>query len=434
MDTWQEEAAERIEEIRKGDFTLTILMPNGQPASGMAIYIKQTRHDFCFGTCVSAQYLGGESEDSKKYEDFILKHFNTIVFENELKWEFTEPEQGKENFSEAGKIWAFAQKNHLRVRGNCLLWGVPSHIQAWVRHLSPENLKESMLRHLQNTVSRYAGRLIAWDVFNELLDGAYYADVLGEQNLYEFFQKVKSMDPHTPLFLNEYGILDNEEKQGRYLQLVQRLQRNGVEIGGLGIQEHAAERFSFGASGLLFSTDAQTVPFLPEDVLRCWDYLGTSRLPIYMTELSFRSPNEERKAAALETCFRLAFSHPNIRGIILWGFWENNHWLGKDAALVNADWQCLPAGNILRKLLLEEWNTSTTEIADEKGEIKFRGFFGDYRIEGQLPSGEKITGETKCLASQRSARVMLSFAQEEEKKTTPVAQEETIQTVPEKTN
>jgi hypothetical protein len=114
-------------------------------------------------------------------------------------------------------------------------------------------------------------------------------------------------------------------------------------------------------------------------------------LPIHFTEVSARSADEGRRANALEDFYRTAFSHPAVEAIVLWGFWERAHWIGRDAALVAADWSMLPAGKrIFEDLLAREWMTDVTGITDADGMIRFRGFFGTYRIESPDFQGSTV--------------------------------------------
>ncbi|MFH1067470.1 MAG: hypothetical protein V1746_06180, partial [bacterium] len=108
------------------------------------------------------------------------------------------------------------------------------------------------------------------------------------------------------------------------------------------------------------------------------------------TGLSFRTPDEQRKARALEIGYRLAFSHPSVKAIILWGFFEKTHWMGREASLVDKDWNLLPAGEMLKKLLLKEWRTVFETTTDIASNVKFRGFFGTYLIQATDPNGKTL--------------------------------------------
>jgi len=390
MADWKEEANARIERVRKGDFELSITGADGKPLPLARIHIRQIRSAFHFGTAITAGIAPG-SADWTEYEKFILGHFNTLVCENAMKWYATEKKQGVTSYEDADRLMAFAEKHRLAMRGHCLFWSKPKFIEPWVQSLSTMELQAAVETRLGDIVPRYRGRMIAWDVNNEMLDGSFFQDRLGPEARATLFKKASALDPATPLFVNEYGVLDNDAKLKKYAELIESLQKQGAPVGGIGIQEHAGERFIKAAddekADLLQPERAHWAPLVPADVWRRLDELGKFNLPIHLTEISVKTPGQERRADALEALLRVGYAHPNVEAIMLWGFWEKAHWLGRDAALVSADWKLLPAGQRLHKILLEEWRTTTTATADTAGAAKFRGFFGTYEITAEDAGG-----------------------------------------------
>jgi hypothetical protein len=95
---------------------------------------------------------------------------------------------------------------------------------------------------------------------------------------------------------------------------------------------------------------------------------------------------------------------------MLWGFWEKRHWLGKDAALVDAQWNLLPAGERIRRLVQEEWRTRTGGRADDSGRFRFRGFQGDYEVEVLTADGSKLRGTARLARSGAGVAVRLDRA------------------------
>jgi hypothetical protein len=73
------------------------------------------------------------------------------------------------------------------------------------------------------------------------------------------------------------------------------------------------------------------------------------------------------------------FSHPNVGGVMLWGFWEGRHWR-PDAALFERDWTPRPAARAWMDLVHREWKTDLTLTTDERGNARARGFCGDYDL------------------------------------------------------
>ena len=61
--------------------------------------------------------------------------------------------------------------------------------------------------------------------------------------------------------------------------------------------------------------------------------LAELELPIWVTELDVSHDNEWAKAKHLSYALRAAFSHPSVEGIILWGYWDQRHWRGRQGFL-----------------------------------------------------------------------------------------------------
>ena len=132
-------------------------------------------------------------------------------------------------------------------------------------------------------------------------------------------------------------------------------------------------------------------PLTPTIFLNALNRLYTETgLPIHLTEVSAKMPDATQRAEALDLLFRLGFSHQAVQAIILWGFGEKTHWMGADAALVNADGSLNAAGQRISHLLREEWTTSGTAATGVDGRLAFHGFFGSYTLKITLPDGRQV--------------------------------------------
>lgn len=391
-------ADDRIARIRQGDLAVHVLDPQRRPLAGRPIHIRQSASDFYFGTCISADPASSDAHE-QAYLQYIRARFTALVCENAMKWYAIGKEPGAMDFARADQLLQFARQNRLAMRGHCLFWSKQRFVQQWVQDLSDADLRQAIDRHLEAVVGRYRGQLIAWDVYNEMLDGSYYESRLGQDIAAHFFRRAHQIDPRTPLFVNEYNIIDSDARTEKLIQLIARLRDAGAVIGGIGIQEHAAERFSGRPTppDPLHPERANMPPVDAEGMLRRLDRLGELGLPIHLTEISFCTPDAQQRAEALETFLRLAYSHPAVKAIMLWGFWEQRHWLGPSAALVDGHWNNLPAGQRLDQLLLQDWRTHLTAMTDAGGIARFRGFFGRYEIEGQEVTLTETQPSAQCV-------------------------------------
>jgi GH35 family endo-1,4-beta-xylanase len=327
-----------------------------------------------------------------------------------MKWYATDKEGAAFDFEAGDKLLDWADKHAMRMRGHCLFWDRQKFVQPWVDALAAKDLQQQMEQRLQRLLGHYADRVTCWDANNEMLDGGFFADKLGDDICAWIFREAARLSPRTPLFVNEFAILGNEEKTARYVELVARLREQGAPVGGIGIQEHACERLLVGDGAKTAADETiERVELLPvsyAQAMQALDTMAAFGLPIHLTEISSKHADPERAADGREALYRIGFSHPGVELILLWGFWEKAHWLGRQAALVGADWEVLPAGQRLKRLLLEEWHTSVRAPL-VGGAAAFRGFYGSYEVLLQLPNGQTSTHEVRFDRGQTTADIQL---------------------------
>ena len=410
---WRAEAEHRIERLRKGDLTVEVRGRDGACVKNARVEYRLEHHAFRFGTAIAFAPFADAGEAGQHYRRFILEHLNCLVCENEMKWYANEAERGCEDYAAADALLAFAEQNDLAMRGHCLFWEKEEHAQRWLRTLDRPELRAAMERRLTASVGRYAGRLLAWDVNNEILDGSFYRERLGPDASAWMFKEAARLDPKTPLFVNEYGILGEPEKTERYLALIRGLQESGAPVGGIGIQSHDCDRFAPDGRARLAPGDRPSWllsrPLTPAAFLATLDRLHTETgLPIHLTEISAKTPDADRRGEVLEMLFRLGFSHPAVEAILLWGFGALTHWLGPDAALMNADGTLTAAGSRISHLLREEWTTRGNGVSAADGQLAFRGFYGRYTLRVGAPDGRETLREVALTRSAPSAAVQLA--------------------------
>jgi GH35 family endo-1,4-beta-xylanase len=410
---WRSEADSRIERLRKGDLVVEVRGHDGAPLNDAHVEYRLKRHSFLFGTAIAYAPFADPGDDGRHYRQFILDHFSALVCENEMKWYATEAERGREDYAPADALLAFADQHGLAMRGHCLFWELEEHVQPWLRALDPSELRAAMERRLTATVSRYAGRLVSWDVNNELLYGRFYRERIGPDATAWMFREAAQLDPKTPLFVNEFGILGEREKTERYLELIRDLRARGAQVGGIGIQSHDCDRLAVDGHAVLAPGERPhwllRTPLTPEAFLATLDLLNAeTRLPIHLTEVSVKFPDVTRRADLLEMLFRLGFSHEAVQAIMLWGFGAKTHWMGPDAALMNADSTLTPAGSRISRLLRDEWSTRGNGVTGADGRLAFRGFYGSYAMGVRAPGGREIVQEVRLTKTAPTAAVRLT--------------------------
>jgi hypothetical protein len=132
---WRKEAAERIEKYRKGDLKIKVVDAKGKPVSQAEVAVRMKRNAFNWGTATSSQRLLDEKDsDSKIYRDTLLKYFNQVVFENELKWVVWSKMSTEEKGVNTKKAIQWLRKNDMSIRGHVMVWPSWQH--------SPKNFSE----------------------------------------------------------------------------------------------------------------------------------------------------------------------------------------------------------------------------------------------------------------------------------------------------
>ena len=191
------------------------------------------------------------------HHDLLLRHFNSLTAENEMKYALTEPEEGKFSFEKADAVVAMAREMGVKIRAHAPVW----HNQTpdWMyqdgdRPAAPELIYERIDAHSKVLCDRYGRDVYAWDVVNEATrDGEFDPEKFpGESPVYRnsdnfrlcgagFIEAAfRSMDRYAPdaqLFYNDYSECV-PEKRDRIIRLIRDLREKGCRVDGIGMQQH----------------------------------------------------------------------------------------------------------------------------------------------------------------------------------------------------
>jgi hypothetical protein len=115
------------------------------------------------------------------------------------------------------------------------------------------------------------------------------------------------------------------------------------------------------------------------DVIDIFDRFSKFGLPIESTELSINLHDRELQAHYLRDYMTAAFSVPQVKDIILWGFWQKRHWR-PEAGIFADDWTARPAAQVWTDLTQKQWHTNVTVPLAAGGQGTVRGFFGTYSV------------------------------------------------------
>lgn len=201
---------------------------------------------FKMGVAVNDAIVSGQDKAS---QDIVVKQFNTITLENSMKAVLINPQPGVFNYGPADAYVEFGKKNNMFIIGHTLVW----HNQTPTWFFQDENgnpkSKEAVAarlhEHIKTVAGRYAGKVQAWDVVNEVIDddGNYRPTTWvkgigsGEELVKLAFKYAAQYAPDTELYYNDFNAWRPTKRDG-IVRMVKMLQKEGIKIDGIGIQGH----------------------------------------------------------------------------------------------------------------------------------------------------------------------------------------------------
>ena len=281
------------------------------------------------GASVRADNVNRTLERVHKDIALVKEQFNQVSPENDLKWELIHPREGADgyNFAPADAYVDFGVSNQMYIVGHTLVWH--GQTPPWVfrgTNLPPgaanvappasaattnadgtnapgggrfgrgfgggfgrggfsgprasrEELLQRMRDHIHTVVSRYKGKVQAWDVVNEaiadggtnILRNSLWLEIIGPDFIAKAFEYAHEADPDALLRYNDYG-LENPAKRRKLITLIKSLQEQHVPVMAIGSQTHVS------VSSPSFEAEDQALTDL--------ETLG---LPIHITELDVNS-------------------------------------------------------------------------------------------------------------------------------------------------
>lgn len=276
-------------------------------------------------------------------KSLILKEFNSITAENVMKMGPIHPKEDEYFWDHADSLVNFAVRNNMKIRGHTLLWHnqVPDwlFVDAKGDTVSKEVMFARMKDHITTIVSRYKGKIYAWDVVNEAIADSpdeFYRNspwykICGEEYIAKAFEYAHEADPEALLFYNDYNEMFPVKRE-KIFKLVNDLKAAGVPIHGLGMQAHLG----------IYEPIAE---YLDSALIR-FSALG---IPLHITELDIsvhkkehgrreRKPEddtaaftpelEQRQLEVYKLCFELFRKHKDaIESVTFWNISDRSSWL-----------------------------------------------------------------------------------------------------------
>jgi endo-1,4-beta-xylanase len=194
---------------------------------------------FHIGAAINEDIILGLDNDSKY---IVETQFNSITPENSLKWMFIQPTPNYFNFKASDKYVNLGIKNNMHIVGHALVWH--SQLANFMQKIkSKADMSIHFENHINTVVSRYKGKIDAWDVVNEAFneDGSLRESVfykfLGKNYIEKAFKLANKADPKADLIYNDYNLYKKEKRDG-VIKMVKQMQSKGIKIDGVGVQAH----------------------------------------------------------------------------------------------------------------------------------------------------------------------------------------------------
>jgi len=364
---WRAQADKRIEKIRKGDLTVSVVNAKGEPVPDAEVAVRMKRHAFNWGTAIQSSWiLDQKSEDAQKYREVLAKYFNQVVYENELKTKYWEKHKPEDRGAGARQANVWLRERGFGIRGHVMVW--PSWRQtpplAQFKD-EPQALRTKIFSDIADQTSLLQNQFDQWDVLNEPYANHNVQDILGYSEEAAWFKAARTGAPGVKLFLNDYTLFQGRgpgSPSQHFYDTAKRLREEGAPIDAIGEQGHIGG----------------TPPGIP-DVLERLDFMASLGLPIQISEFDINSNDDEFKARYLDDFMTAVFSHPGVIGFVQWGFWAGLHWFPV-AALWDEDWNLRAHGKVYIERTTKTWWTNADLHTNARGVAQLRGFLGDYEI------------------------------------------------------
>ncbi|MBE7047332.1 MAG: hypothetical protein E7396_07960 [Ruminococcaceae bacterium] len=358
---WRKDAIDRIEKIRKGDFTVIVKDAEGNVIPDAQIELDMFEHQFEFGTMT-----GPNTVTNENYRKTTSINFNAGVSEHFMKWApFEEtPDQAK------NQVQAAKELGIKYFRGHSIFWErhkgsdkttnmTPDYMFTDDVLKSKEKFDELCKKHLTEIVTEFKDYVKEWDVENELITNTAFKDIYGMEiykNHYKWVREILGDDAE--LYYNDF-----KQFEEPYYKLLDEMVAMDIDFDGIGIQSHY---------------DGSTR--MPSEVMRMYEGHRKYGKRLKVTEYSNSIEDKAQQANYTRDMLISCFAEEMMDGFLMWGYCDGPN-ASANRPFYDTEWNLKPAGLVYQDLVYNKWWTRDAKATtDKNGVATIRGFYGDYDV------------------------------------------------------
>ncbi len=300
-----------------------------------------------FGSATNSYQV---STSTSTYATVLKTQFNSVVCENEMKFDNTENPIGSFHYTAGDQVSAFAVANQMKMRGHNFIWHSQSTVAQGAVHDRTSGLTV-MRTHIDSVGGHFKSKILEWDVLNEITaDGSgglrsdFWLTNIGSDypdSALTIARRVIGTNGY--LYYNDYGADGVNSKSTSIYNLVQKWMQNGVPIDGIGLQCHLS-------SGVNQS-----------DISNNIKRFGQLGVRISLTEIDIKNGTTQDWTNLMNACLE----NFNCVTFNTWGLSDANSWLGSSCGCLLFDGQDQPKAAV-QALITAMNNADPTIVAERK--------------------------------------------------------------------
>lgn len=312
-----------VQPERGGRMTLidtTTLEVKKEAGDTLQSLVWQRRPDLTIG---SAMYLESVLSDAQEAQLIFGGHLGGIVPGNAMKSQYMWPTLSSPQFGEMDAVIELAERHKLRVHGHSLFYYAA--ISRLIHQADPDtkagkSLIETYFREsIEQTVSRYKGKIASYDVNNELIKGfarpSYRMNkvwaALGHKFLTLPTELVRRHDPEAKTYYNDFGLTRYPRTRGKWA--IDIAQEMGVD--GIGDQCHEYKMKTRWLNMRMFTDEIR------EDQARYFiEQVGKKGMLFRTSEIDVTADGGiHRKAQQFAMMLGLMMEYSHCKDFYMWG-------------------------------------------------------------------------------------------------------------------